>query len=237
VSEWIVRFLKEDSWGCRNRDVWDIGAHFGITSLLCAAHTSNRVVSFEISQANIDEMRLHLQANSRFAGKIEIFCAAVSDADGLTEMLLSRSPCENQIVHPSVKVSSRNQTSHLTSNQVRTMRLDSFIAAGAEYPGLINIDIEGAEALALSGAERLLRIGKPIVIVEVHNREASAESVRLLRAADYEIWYFKAGRLCLMGGETLTYGHVLAVPEGRLSHRRLQGLSLLVRTGEAHRVA
>lgn len=47
-------------------------------------------------------------------------------------------------------------------------------------PGFIKLDIEGGETAALRSATRLLRDAHPRLIVEVHSRQAEAESGRIL---------------------------------------------------------
>src|ERR1700736_2239403 len=47
VSQWLVKLLTEEKWGCRGKDVWDVGAYRGYLSLLCASHGQGHVVSFE----------------------------------------------------------------------------------------------------------------------------------------------------------------------------------------------
>jgi hypothetical protein len=52
-------------------------------------------------------------------------------------------------------------------------------------PDLLKIDIEGAEADALRGAERTLAQRKPAVLLEVHGVDMEWECLALMRAAGY----------------------------------------------------
>jgi hypothetical protein len=62
---------------------------------------------------------------------------------------------------------------------------DAAFGPGGFVPGVIKIDIDGAEAEALAGAKRLLRERRPHVIVETHSRELEATCGKVLRDAGY----------------------------------------------------
>lgn len=59
--------------------------------------------------------------------------------------------------------------------------LDEYAYSSAGFvPGFIKLDIEGGETAALCSATRLLRDAHPRLIVEVHSRQAEADSGRIL---------------------------------------------------------
>jgi hypothetical protein len=95
---------------------------------------------------------------------------------------------------------------------VPVARLDSVWAArsSSSTPSFVKIDVEGAEALVLAGAARLLDAHHPIVLMEVHNAAAGRAAIAQLTAAGYRCWRIDAGgRLAPLTGD-LAYGHVLA---------------------------
>jgi FkbM family methyltransferase len=78
-------------------------------------------------------------------------------------------------------------------------------------PGIVKIDIEGAEADALRGGSRLLRAVRPVFILETHG-DAGEDAVEQLRRANYHVeridtWNSFAAPLIGGGAE-----HVVAVP-------------------------
>ena len=60
-----------------------------------------------------------------------------------------------------------------------TLRLDDVTANPV---GFVKIDVEGAEALVLSGAENLIRHGKPIFLIEIEerHREGAIAQTRIM---------------------------------------------------------
>src|SRR5205823_2671909 len=96
---------------------------------------------------------------------------AVSDTQGEVRFLVRSATSECQIFNPEVQL--WDGASEAEVIRVNTLPLDSLLEQRRPAPGLIKIDIEGAEALALAGAARLLRDFHPVVIVEVHNEKAS----------------------------------------------------------------
>jgi len=213
VSTWLVRLLTEEAWGCTGKDIWDVGAYHGYVSLLCAKYGQGRVVSFEPSNKNLKQFSVHLQGNPDLALQITIVPAAVSDVDGEVQLLVRDAGSENQIVSRSVQLW-EDRTGNVPSTLVKTIRLDSLLEQGQPGPGLLKIDIEGAEALALAGASRVLRDCHPMVVLEVHNEEANLASVALLRQAGYTVRRIAGDRLMQLTSQPISYGHLLAVDTG-----------------------
>jgi hypothetical protein len=54
-------------------------------------------------------------------------------------------------------------------------------------PRFVKMDIEGGEAKALRGAERLLSRHRPDLLIEVHGRQIEDECVDTLRSHNYHL--------------------------------------------------
>jgi hypothetical protein len=68
----------------------------------------------------------------------------------------------------------------------RADTLDHLIATGlAFFPDLIKVDVEGAEASVLSGAQNLLSHHQPHLIIETHSVALEATCIELLTTAGY----------------------------------------------------
>ena len=219
VSHWLVRLVTEDRWGCVGKPVWDVGAHVGVLSLLCARHGSGPVISVEPDEANRARLRANVAANPAVIGRIDVEAVAVSDKDGRAEFCPGLASSEGQIRHPAVCPWSPADESPGVA--VDTMSLDSLLARHPTPPGLLKLDIEGAEVLALAGASRLLEVHRPTLLVEVHNAEAADGCVRILSEAGYEVRRLDRQRLSALGGAPPSYGHLLAIgPDARARGER-----------------
>lgn len=211
VSRWLVCLLSDDRWKCQGKDVWDIGANVGVVSLLCARHGATRVVAFEPAGVNVAHLEDHRQANPHVASRIEVIPAAVSDVDGEAELLAGDVSAEGQITSRGVQLWHEPHRG-ARAVTVKTIRLDSLLAEGRHGPGLLKIDVEGAEVLVLAGAQHLLRHSRPAIVLEVHNQDAGRRCVDLLHAAGYAVRQIAGRHVRDLSDEAISYGHLLAMP-------------------------
>jgi FkbM family methyltransferase len=177
--------------------------------MLCAQNGASRVLAFEPSPSNILAFREHLAANPPLVDRIEIVQAAVADRDGDVEFFVN----ERDGAVSQMRADGVDQYDHGDAASVQTVpvvRLDSVWPARAAAPSFLKIDVEGAEALVLAGAARLLDAHYPVVLMEVHNEAAGRASIAQLSRAGYRCWRIDAGgHLAPLAGD-LEYGHVLA---------------------------
>jgi FkbM family methyltransferase len=131
---------------------FDVGANAGYFALLLARASGlkGKVLAFEPDPSNLVKLRHHLQING--VANVSVMPLAVSDRDGEAEFVCAASMG---------RISSRG------SMLVRTTRLDQF-----PTPDLIKMDIEGEEALALLGAQRILSERRTIWFIELHGDQA-----------------------------------------------------------------
>jgi FkbM family methyltransferase len=153
----------------------DVGANLGYFSLLWAnARPENRVIAFDASPRILPRLAKNVAANA-FEDRIDIRAQAVSDHDG--EMNFDVGPADQF----GWGMLSRSSTS--TTVSVPVVRLDEALRDVAEI-ALLKIDIEGADTLALLGAEGLLRERAIRTIVWEVN-EANMATLGISRA-DFE---------------------------------------------------
>jgi FkbM family methyltransferase len=134
----------------------DIGANVGFFSVL-ASRAGVRTLAVEPSPLNLK----HLRENVRLAGDegaVEFFPLAVSDADGVVELLGSGQGASLQPGWGGIASNYRTP--------VRATTLD-LILSGREGRLLIKIDVEGHEDAVLRGAsETFLRSPRPTWLIE-----------------------------------------------------------------------
>ena len=155
--------------------VWDVGAHIGFHTLgfSALAGQTGHVVGFEPNPANRQRLQRNLDKNPDLAARIEILSCGLSDQDG--ESVFAISPdVDSGTSSMSFLDSTTSWVDPATSAcwdrvvvPVRTA--DSLIQEGRPSPHVIKIDVEGAELLVLRGAAAMMRVGRPIVIVETHS--------------------------------------------------------------------
>jgi FkbM family methyltransferase len=134
-------------------NVLDVGAHFGnytapMASLVGAA---GRVLAIEPSTRAFAILRRNITLNG--LKNVETIKAAASDQDGEVTFFIADDPSRSSLAARSG-----------AQEKVRAIRLDSLNAPRPVH--FIKIDVEGAEPLALRGAEKILRADLPIIQFE-----------------------------------------------------------------------
>ncbi len=146
------------------KDVIDVGANIGFFTVLAAKHlTSGRVLAAEPTRAAFDRLVKNVALNEA-GSKVIAYNGLVADADATSKINVIPGREEyssmGDVVHPSVE----GQVS--SSEVIQALRLDSLVAQHNLKPGLIKVDVEGAEAMVFAGARQTLITHRPIVISE-----------------------------------------------------------------------
>lgn len=160
----------------RGSIVFDLGGNVGFYTLLASelVGSTGQVYVFEPLPANLIFLKEHIRLNH--VGNTHVIEAAVSDTRGIA----------------SFDVGPSRSMGHLATTaggiQVRTVVLDELIQTGEiPTPTYMKIDIEGAEALALSGARSMLASAHPTIFLATHGSSVHQECCRLLHALDYQL--------------------------------------------------
>jgi FkbM family methyltransferase len=175
----ISEHIREDSV------VWDIGANVGVFSF-AAASTAKKgkvlAVEADIWLAQLITKSLRLKENQ--ALNIRVLPCAVSDRNGVASFLIaSRGRASNALETTSTRSQSGGIREKTT---VPTLTLDTLLEF-FDSPTFVKIDIEGAEAMALRGAGRLLAEVCPVIYIEV-GAEANEAVTSILSKAGYVLF-------------------------------------------------
>jgi FkbM family methyltransferase len=140
---------------------FDVGANFGLFSLLAAARVGpeGQVHAFEPAPSAFQHLRLNARINS--AANVQLNNCAVADAVGSRRLYLSTG--WNQGTH-----SFWQQEQHGADCSVDCVTIDEYVARH-HVPRLdvLKIDVEGADLLVLRGAlETIGSLAPPLLIVE-----------------------------------------------------------------------
>ncbi|HVT87216.1 MAG TPA: FkbM family methyltransferase [Tepidisphaeraceae bacterium] len=167
------------------RCVWDIGANVGWWSLFFASFQPpiELIICFEPDAANRRFLEMNRDKNNitsmviRDVGLSDKAGNAVFFADTLTGATGSFESDQNFIGKY------YGATPQQVSIPVSTV--DAEIASGIQPPQFMKIDVEGHELAVLHGAENLLRVHRPVMIMEVTRREN--EITRFLQDHRYRL--------------------------------------------------
>jgi FkbM family methyltransferase len=157
--------------------VYDLGAHVGFYTLLASKLTgpSGKVISFEPIQSNLNYLKKHIQIND--IKNVAIIEAAVSDMSGTVSFKEGHSSTTGHIAPATEE-----------AIKLKTVSLDELISLGKiPPPDFIKIDIEGAEALALGGAKKMLGNIHPAIFLATHGKIVHEECCKLLKSLAYNI--------------------------------------------------
>ena len=152
-SHTTIEFLDERGV-LEGATVFDCGAHQGVVALLLAARCGDggRIIAVEATAHNVDVAKVNVSLNPEVGSNVEIVHAALADRDGhvMFDDLLN------------------GQISSGGGVRVDALSLGTMVKRHGR-PGLILLDIEGAEASVLAGAADLIRGDhRPAWCIEVH---------------------------------------------------------------------
>src|SRR5688572_10781582 len=131
------------------------------------------VYAFEPLPRNIHFLKEHLRINR--VSNVEIIQAAVGEVNGET-------------FFDDTTGSAMGRLSPEGKLKVRTVSIDELIAAGQlQTPHCLKIDVEGAEADVLAGAETTLKAFHPKIFLATHGLRVHQECCDLLKSSGYQL--------------------------------------------------
>jgi FkbM family methyltransferase len=168
----------------------DVGAYHGIYSIIAARKlgAAGRAVAFEPSPRDRRRLQLHLKYNRINSVTLESYALAAEEGKARLNIVVNGYTNMNSLRSPSVDHAVRQI-------DVDTISLDGYLNRNhIDRVDLMKIDVEGGEAEAFRGADRLLGRLRPSIICEVLDRVTrpwgypACEIISRLRAYDYE-WF------------------------------------------------
>jgi FkbM family methyltransferase len=184
---------------------WDIGAHIGFFSLLLARAVGpdGRVLAFEPHAANVGRLTANVTANH--VHNVDVLAVALGNASGSAAFAVHRSSLQGALEGPSPSPC----TDEIVS--VETTTIDDLVRHGAPVPLLIKIDVEGAEGRVLSGGRETIAVHRPVMVIEIHSRDAWDEVLDALPVA-YGFKDIDCGHANPRDRSSREPGHYVALP-------------------------
>jgi FkbM family methyltransferase len=199
---------------------WDVGANIGIfTFTFAEIQPTLPVISVEPDEKNLACLR---RTSTRWRlSQHRIFAGVAGESDGeVTFHLDEASGATGSIEAAETSFNSRHYKAEQRAVSVSMRSLDSMAKEFQIAPGLIKIDVEGAEVRVLNGAKSVIHEYWPVIFLETFE---NAEECRcLLRPNGYQ--FFDADRL---GGATERTTNFLCIVPGKAHVDTLMSLRSL----------
>ena len=172
-------FIRESS---RLHCVFDVGANYGLHSLLFLVH-GVQVVSFEPNSMCHEYMRSLEEPNDV---KFSIEHSALGSWNGVIELCYPDTETWLGTTDPerSREMSSKYRIRRM---EVPSMTIDSYVQRTGRVPDLIKLDTEGTELQVLDGATQTLDSVRPALILECWRNNLRDELWHLLDGMAYSL--------------------------------------------------
>ena len=173
--------------------VYDIGANLGLYArFFIQAFGASSVIAFEPMAQNRQTLLRNLQLGG-IDSKVRVFPHAVSDSTGEEALQIdqmgSATAALSRVTGGAACETHRQFGLEGKTEQVRTTTLDEIVRSEAlPPPGLIKIDVEGAEGMVLSGALGTIERHKPRLAVELHGPDKARQVMPVLAGLGYHLY-------------------------------------------------
>jgi FkbM family methyltransferase len=218
-----VLFALVEEFVSASMTVWDVGANVGIFAFSSARRAGPNGFVLAV-EPDLETVALLLESRRRMdrlrCARVEVLSAAVLDGRHrfLELSIAARARSSNALAgYGTTQMGGIRET-----RIVPAFTLDELLEVGPP-PDLVKIDIEAAEAEAISAANRLLHDVRPTLIVEVSGQNAKRVG-DLLREADYRVFDAEVPR-----GLRRTHHAIVEYPR-HSSRTELTGLASAVST-------
>lgn len=189
LQEAIADLVKPSRISSHNV-IYDIGANIGFITLVLVQKMagSGEIFAFEPLPDNLKRLRTHVEINE-LDPQVRVIAAAVMDTSAPVRFLAGPSGAMGKAAG-----SAGRTNGHRESIEVPGICLDDFVYRdGNPSPGVIKMDIEGGEVLALKGMKRLLSEVRPLIFLELHGPEAAQVAWEILTDTGYQIYRLQRG--------------------------------------------
>jgi FkbM family methyltransferase len=150
---------------------WDIGANAGVHALTVKhRRPTTRVLAFEPSPATFTRLRINAAANGL---EVELYCVALSSKRGYRMLSVSdRGNSGQDSLRPWEGVG------YSGAFRCWCDTVDELVADGASTPGVVKIDVEGAEMDVIAGMRATLNDQQLHTVIFESSSEEACEALR-----------------------------------------------------------
>lgn len=173
----LRNFLKEKNLDFSNHTALDIGAYIGNHSIFFSKLFSE-IISFEPHPTSFEILKI----NCKKYKNIKLLNFGCSDIN--TNSFL-------RLKHTNIGGSSISDGKHERDVAIKLIKLDDFFKDYSKKIGLVKIDAEGHESKVINGSLNILKINKPIILMELRNYQNDSEPdvIKKLKSIGYDKFF------------------------------------------------
>lgn len=151
----------------------DVGANIGYFSLLAARQKAATVLAIEPVPKTYEILKMNIKHN-KLDNLVKAFNIALGSEDGIAKFTCSLGPKNH------AEYQTDNIHSNLPTVSVTITTLDHFLESKKEIKSVdfIKVDIEGLEYDFLLGAQKAIRLFKPIILIEIEEHRLAKYNAR-----------------------------------------------------------
>jgi FkbM family methyltransferase len=188
----------------KNPIVYDLGAHIGYFSMFCQLLWQEvRIVAFDMHPGAFSDLRNNLIQHQKHKENVTFVHAAMSDiGDGdkkdifISGFNIYEKPDSGwEALKEQPGANKKRGDGGAGKAKIPFCTIDGSVEHFG-IPDLIKIDVEGYQAKAIAGAHNTIKKHRPIVIIELHDKEktsrlgtTNAQTVQPLFDAGYEAYW------------------------------------------------
>jgi FkbM family methyltransferase len=182
TSDWLVKNIGQ------GQVFFDVGANWGYFTILGGKRVGERgrVIAFEPISQHASTIRDHARVN--YMDQITVEEKAVSEKAGTARFLVERESANSHLEDIDMTHAKSAVQTRIT---VEVTTLDIYVDQAGVIPGVVKIDVEGAEIHVLKGAKNLLKKSRPHLLVSTHGEDLKRSCTDLLRDHGYEVGALK----------------------------------------------
>lgn len=174
--------------------VWDIGGNIGVFSFSAAAvaTTTGRVLCVEPDLWSVRLLKQTCRYNAGLAAPVEVLPVAISDQLSLEWLHIAERSRAASHLAKAEGGSGQEITGGVRERHLTPVFTLDWLADHYPLPDVLKIDVDGSEYRVLTGGVAMLKKKRPVLILEVYERNADAVTA-LLAELNYDLFNYDNG--------------------------------------------
>ena len=211
AGHWDELYDFAENYVSEGAVVWDVGANMGVFTFAAAyrAGGKGKVLALEADPWSAGLLRHSALQNAGRAATVDVLQVAIAEKVSIETFNIPKRG--RAAAHLAIGRGAGAEVVGGVREQqlVIAVSLD-WLSERSAPPDVIKIDVDGAEMKVLLGGERLIRQQRPVILIEVYERNAD-EVTKFLGALGYSLFDFGSGMKGKIAISRAVY-NTLAIP-------------------------